>query len=179
MLNFIPQEIKEEIKLRKQKKKIVLFFLLIFLFEISFYLTSLAFYLKTQGEIELVNSLQKITKSQQETKALKEAKEKIISFNRLLSTIINFYQKRTLASESLITLSKSIPQGVRITSISYSQESSSMIIAGVAEKREDLIEFKRNLEKTGHFRKIDFPPSNWVKPENINFLIRLYFNEEK
>jgi len=47
----------------------------------------------------------------------------------------------------------------------------SISLSGFSPDRDVLMEFQKNLESEDMFQEVDFPPSNWVKPNDIDFLV--------
>ncbi len=176
MINFTPEEIQKEIILRKQRKRIFLTFCLIFIAELSFSLVMLYFYYQTKANLGLAKAFKENLIAQENTKILKETKEEILKTNFLLKKIESFYQNRILLAKLLLEISKALPEGLKVSSLTYNSSAQMISLTGKAKTRELLLEFKRNLEKIPEFKEVNFPPLNWVKKENIKFLISLKIN---
>jgi Tfp pilus assembly protein PilN len=65
--------------------------------------------------------------------------------------------------------------GTKITNIFYdnSQQTKKISIEGLSDSRQQLLVFRRALEKDAAFKSVDLPISNFVKGSNISFRLNL------
>ena len=68
----------------------------------------------------------------------------------------------------ILKLSSSVPEGVRLTDVTLSNNAKSSIL-GVADSRETLLTLKQNLENVPEFKSLELPISDLLKRENIQF----------
>ncbi len=71
------------------------------------------------------------------------------------------------------------PSGVKIIGFFYEVNNKGdgyLVVRGESEDRNILISFVENLEKKDVFSRIDFPVSNLVKGESVNFSVKIYPN---
>jgi len=115
-------------------------------------------------------------KNPKQTK-IQEFQKKFDSFNEILNKMNLFYQKKAYFSEFLEKILKIIPEKAYLNSIYFnfpSPDDNSFIqisLWGYIPKREDLFEFKKNLEKEEWIKDVSFPPENWINPVDINFSV--------
>ncbi len=67
------------------------------------------------------------------------------------------------------------PSGVAITALVYQRGNSSVVISGIAKKRDDLLFFVDALEKSKTFSAVDLPVSSLAQQEKVNFSITVTF----
>ena len=68
------------------------------------------------------------------------------------------------------------PAGVKIRGFYYDTDGDGgfLVVRGESENRNVLIDFVESLEEKDVFSKIDFPVSNLVKDESVNFSVKIY-----
>ncbi|MBU1557642.1 PilN domain-containing protein [Patescibacteria group bacterium] len=69
------------------------------------------------------------------------------------------------------------PQGVKIEGFFYeagNEDGGSLIIRGESGNRNLLVNFVENLERKDIFSQVDFPVSNLVKGESVDFSVKIY-----
>lgn len=177
MINLLPTKQKELLKQERTFRIIssTIFFLFVFL--ISFII--ILFFNKEIISIELERQAQSIVSQfdDEEIKAITEFEEEAKSYISNVKKINTFYSDTINITELLNDISDILPQGTYMTSISYGEKVdkdktiNEVSIYGFSLTRDDLIIFKDNLESKDRFKNIDFPSSNWVKSENINFTV--------
>ena len=185
-INLLPETEKKEIKLEKvcQETVILLGLILIALLFFIFILISLKFYLT-----EKVNSLEKIVlERENELKAAQilEFKKRVTTVNQNLSKIQRFWQEELSIIPLFEKFTFLTPQSIYFTSFSYQkrvQEEkkekkvfAEIYISGWAGTREELFNFKKELEKEKEFKEVYFTPASWVKPTNLDFSLSLKFD---
>jgi Tfp pilus assembly protein PilN len=88
-------------------------------------------------------------------------------FAAQISRVGDFYDSQVKVTGLFARISDALPEGVKLIDFSYSDNS--VGIKGIAADRDRLVVFKKNLEAVEEFSKVDFPPDNWLKSEDINF----------
>ena len=167
MINLLPPQYKNELK-QERKYKLVLILgivVLFFLISLSLILLSIKFY--TQGQVESEKILLSLKEKQFKTPETEALQKDIVLVNQEISKLSSFYQNQTNLVEILEKLSQIFPPGMYLTSLSYQKAIFQISLSGYAPTRETLVQFKENLEK--EFKEVNFPPSNWVVPTDINF----------
>ena len=182
MINLLPPQQKEEL-LEEEKYNLVLTLGILFLiFLISLTLILFSIKISISGQLEA----QKILLSQGEERfkgtQIQNLEEKINISNQTFSKLNLFYQNQLNLTETLEKISETLPPGTYLTNLNFSlltvpaggkapQYVAQISVSGFSPTREILLEFKENLDKEGAFGEIYFPPSNWVKPADIDFSV--------
>lgn len=68
--------------------------------------------------------------------------------------------------------------GIFYDDISKDKNNSYLVVKGIAKKRSALINFVNRLEQDGYFSNIDFPVSNLVKDESVDFSLNINVNKK-
>lgn len=177
MINLLPLEEKEKFLLEKRKVliTIILVLVLYFLFCLIFILFSIKVYSQIQIEFQEVLLLR--TEKGFGESEIKNFQEEIKETNLTLTNLNSFYQQQIYFSEVLERVSKILSQEMYLTNFSTTpytlakETGVKFSLSGFAPFRETLLEFKENLEKEKDFKEIYFPPTNWVKPLDIDFSV--------
>lgn len=167
MINLLPPKQKEEL-LEEEKLKLVLILgivILAFLISLSLILVSIKTIIFGQVEIQKIFLEEKELK----TKKIQDLETKIKDYNLTLSHLDSFYQKNPHLTEILEKLSKTMPEGIYLTSFNFSLPNLEISLSGFSPDRQTLLEFKKNLEKEEKFENVYFPATNWISPTDINF----------
>lgn len=101
----------------------------------------------------------------------KETLGKIEKINSVLSQIENMEKNKSSIYEILIVVANNTPADISFSNIRVLIREKKIELSGQAKKREALLEFQKNLEKSQYFENITSPISNITSPENINFSI--------
>ncbi len=96
---------------------------------------------------------------------------KINEINSLIKFIDNIENDNYEFSELLIDLINRTPDNIKISAIDIDRNSKSAIIRGFAENRQELLEFKDNLEKLIFLKNAKLPIEYLSRKDNISFLI--------
>jgi len=171
MINLLPPEEKENL-LREESWNLVLILgtlFLIFLICLALILFSVKIFISGQLEAQKILLLQEEKKF--EESQIQSLEEKITVSNQTLSKLNSFYQSQTNLTEILEKISETLPPETYLTTLNLNLAQISL--SGFSPTREILLEFKKNLEKEQTFGEIYFPPSNWVKPTDIDFIVTL------
>ena len=167
MINFLPESEKKEFLLEETKRLVLILGVLFFLFLFSLALIFLSIKIYLSCEIQSQQFLLDSERGRLETKEIKDLKEQVAISNQKLSLVDEFYSQKINLVEILHKITKNIPQQLYLTDFVYSKNTSQISISGFSPSRDMLFQFKKNLEKD--FQNVYFPPSNWVKSDNINF----------
>lgn len=176
MINLLPPQQKKEILKEEKLKLIFILGVLLWLFLVVFVL--FLFLIKIYSAIITEN--QKIiverAKMSFEASGAQNLEEEIRLINQKLVRLDTFYQEQADLSEFVSNVSNILPKKLYLTSLSLNPLSQKknkfqIYLAGLAPTRQLLLEFKKNLDAHSEFSEVDFPPSNWLKAENINFTV--------
>lgn len=169
MINLLsPQQKKEIIEEQRYRLFSILGVLaVLFLVVLSLALFSIKTYIsgKAQSEKILIPA------------QLQGQEEQIREINEKLQKLNSFYGKQVSFSGILEKVSKILPRGIRLASLSsetVKSGDSKISLQGFSPTRDLLLQLKKDLESESGFRDINFPPSNWVKAENIDFSVNFH-----
>ncbi len=169
MINLLPDsEKKELLKIEKRKIQIIILFLMNF-FLICFLLVFLFLNIYFASEIKSKEILIKELSNLQEPL---EIKEKTIKINEEIININNFYRDKIYYTSALNEIFNLMPEGSYLNNLSFINNKVSL--SGFALTRDDLLLFKERLEE--NFKEVNFPPSDWVKKESINFSVTFLYD---
>lgn len=170
-LNLISLEQKKEIKQKRIFeiiKKIFGVLIIIFsTFAIALLLVKLAL------QINFVNTVWSTTLVSKNSRG---NNMKITDINRKISAVSNIQNDFRQWSILIENLANTAGQGISFSAVNIDGEKKTIIISGVAELREDLLNFKEKLEKSPSFRDVEFPMQNILQKENISFEIKAKLN---
>ncbi len=172
MINLLPLEEKNRIYLERKKKLTVILwlFLSLFLFFLILIIFSVRSYLKDQ--LDYQKTISQNNKNRIEQSEIQEIQKKFESFNQSLVKLDSFYKKKIYFSDILLNISHILPKESYLTDVSlaYDEDNNLKVtLSGFVSTRENLFEFKKNIEKESWVKDVSFPPSNWIEPRNINF----------
>ena len=173
MINLLPLQEKKEILFRKKLKLALIFEigLLLFLISGSFILFSVKAYLGGEIDSEKITLAQRQKEVNQET--VSGFEKDVEELNQKLKRIGSFYENQISLAKVLEQVYENLSPRAYLTSFSSSY-GSKINVAGFMPTKEELLVFKKNLEKIKEFKEIDFPLVNWVSPKDIDF----YFSFE-
>jgi len=185
-MNFLPLGEKKELALERSKKIIlivwVLFLFFLFCLVLALLFLNTYFKIKVKSENILLNSAKKEFNSSEIAKFKDEIKEANLNLKKLSS----FYRKKIYYSDILKNVSESIPESIYLNSLSISlsfvKKGGKIIdisLSGFSPTREKLLNFRKNLENNSYFYKVYFPPSDWIKAEDINFSATFRLNNKE
>jgi len=171
MINLLPPQQKEEL-LEEEKYNLVLTLGILFLiFLISLILILFSIKIFISGEIEAQKILFLGEEKKFKESQIQNLEEKINISNQTFSKLNLFYQNQLNLTGILEKISGTLPPGTYLTTLNFNLAQISL--SGFSSTREILLEFKKNLEQEKIFGEIYFPPSNWVKPTDIDFSVTL------
>lgn len=176
MINLLPSQQKELLRQEKNCRMVFSIVFLLSIFLISFCL--ILFFTKETVARELGKKEESLKQKIEGTKISqidsfeKQSAEYMSSMNKIKT----FYSGVINMTGLLKDISDTMPYGTYLTNITFKQKIdkekqtiNSISIFGFASRRENLIDLKKRLEEKGIFKNIDFPSSNWVKPEDVSF----------
>lgn len=172
MINLLPPTEREN--LIKEARLRLFFvwgiFVLFFLTAFSLVLFSINVYLA--GETSSYKILIDYEQQKSSTLEAQNTEKEIGEINKRLESLNAFYLGQPKITELLRKISELIPEEIYLNSLSLDPvegDGFRVSLTGYSKTRETLLEFKKNLESDQVFKGIYFPPSNWVKPSDVNF----------
>jgi len=167
MINLLPEK-EKKVLIRERNWKIALVLeIIVLIFFISF--ASILFSIKARlaSEVKFQKAIGEIEEKRIQTPEMKELQEKINNLSQNISEVSNFYKKQINLADVIEKVSEIIPREAYLHSLSYAKINNQIGISGFSPNRDVLLKLKKDL--SGHFDEVYFPPSNWVKPKNIDF----------
>ena len=180
MINLLPPKYRQ--KLREEER-----FRLVLLLGVVLGIALLAmsvFLLVIQVSLAKERLSQEFKLSSFEEKSTKEDSTltEIKNWNSKLRNIDSFKQERRSLKDVFDEVASSLPQNLHLFSFSYTpaleikkkggeatKTLAIIAVTGKAQTREQLLSFKDALQANPFFAEVVFPPSNWVKPQDITF----------
>lgn len=167
MINLLPPQQKKELLYEQKYKLFLIFGVLAVIFLIAIFLTFFAIKINISSE----SQREKIVISPQ----AQDSEAKILEINNDLHDLASFYGNRPDFTKIIGEILEIIPPKISLVSLSLDfskkTEDFSASLRGLSPDREYLSLFKKNLESDSSFNDINFPPSTWVKPKDIEFNI--------
>ncbi|MBU4347569.1 PilN domain-containing protein [Patescibacteria group bacterium] len=170
-LNLISQEQKKEIKLKRAyeiTKKVSCILIIIAIF-IAVVLLIGKLILQMQF-IKAVDQYTLVAKSSQGDNG------KIRDINNSLNFVSEIQSDFIFWSNLIKDAAYRVPDGVSLSSINIDRDKKTIQIKGTAKLRDDLLQFKKNIEKSLIYQNVDLPLQNILQKENINFEIKAGLN---
>jgi hypothetical protein len=172
MINLLPPTEKQNILNEKNLKKIIILGLVLFFSLICFSLMMLFIQFDLNGKLVFQRTILRDKRKEFESSKAKELEGEILYFNKIFVDIQSFYKMQFPLAKTLEKLANLVPDGIKLSNVTFGKENRDFSFVGIAETREILLALKKNLENEKSFQGIYFPPSSWVSPENINFLVK-------
>jgi hypothetical protein len=175
-INLIPPYRKEEINESKKIKLVLRLELGIFI--VAFIFFSFLFGLNYVLEInyKIVSNNLESGKNKNQYEKISNYEKEFENVNSEVSEILSLEKDQLYWSNVLMEISNSVFDGINITDLSTKDYA--IFLVGKADNRDDLIKFKEKLESNNCFYEINFPLSNLVSKDNVDFQMDLKAKEE-
>lgn len=180
MINLLPPQEKQKLILEKKRKVVVILGIIVIvsLVCLVFILTSIKFYILAETDAQK-NILSEIIKRDQ-TSDIVSFNNIIKNYNKILSQVDSFYSKNKYFNKILKTITD-IPkaQGLYITDLSLERDKNGLIkasISGVSNTRENLLNFKSNIQQNQDIKSFYFSPNSWINSKNAEFNLTIEFS---
>ncbi len=184
LINLLPKSVTRELQLDLIARQVLNFWIGLTLTLAIFFtlIWGSVFYLKSEMQkTENDIAQQKEILSSSNTKDLQV---RVSTLNKKIDTIQDLRAQHYHWSEALIELDTILPADMVIEGLTMSREAGKITIAGVAGKRDSVLQFWSNVKKSKYFRDINFPLTNlqeaedgpytftfYIKPENIQHAV--------
>ena len=93
----------------------------------------------------------------------------IAELNKNLQEVQKIQSDFVKWSSILVEVNRSIPERIELTSLVLEKNTRIFSISGRAQKREDFLQLKENLEKLPYFEELRSPLTNLLLKENVQF----------
>jgi Tfp pilus assembly protein PilN len=172
MINLISPKEKEKFFMEKIRRMVIVLWFLVFFFIICLILILWAVRIYTKSQLSTQESFTSSAKEEQKVEKIEQTKQKVDSINSSLQEMYSFYNNKVYLSGLVEKISKTLHQGIYLTDLSIIfKDKIEVSLAGFAPLRDDLLQFKSNLESDEEFVNVSFPASNWVKKSDIDFSV--------
>ncbi|KKR04142.1 MAG: hypothetical protein UT31_C0002G0011 [Parcubacteria group bacterium GW2011_GWF2_39_13b] len=171
LINLLPTNEKEFLRLEKIYRSIIFFSRILFaiLLILIVLLLAILFFLKIQlAGIEKARSIESQSAS---AIAIKALKSEISFINQKLMDINRLQTEQKFSPAILEDLAQLAPPGVQLSSFFFDAKTQKAVLDGRASTRDSFIYFKTALENSPKFYNIDSPLSNLTKSAENNFRI--------
>jgi len=173
LLNLIPQQLKHEIKFKRffVLLKKINYIVIIFTIVIAIIILT--------AKIILQNNFNKVV--EQTTLITKNSQSyniKVKEINSKLDNVSQIQDSFVVWSNLIENLANVTPPGIHLASTKINMEKQIINITGIASERNDLLEFKQNMENLPNFYNVEYPLKNILQKENINFEIDAQLNSD-
>lgn len=106
-----------------------------------------------------------------------ELERKVTHLNKTLARIEEIQKNSISYSPTLLTLTQLIPNGITISELTIARDTVS--IRGKAKSRDAFLELTSIIEKNPDFENVDYPITNLVQKEDIDFSINFTVRKNK
>ena len=174
-LNLIPPNKKEEIGKNRRLKMVIRTEIVLTIVAVVFLAVLLSFRYSLELDLageEMLNS--QIEKADQFEK-IKNYDNQFNQANERIGQIADIDQAQLYWSKIFEKISQLTPAGIEVQTFSTDQDA--MVIAGLSDTRDNLIEFKANLEENACFSDVVLPLSNLVDKTDVDFKINFNVKE--
>lgn len=177
MINLLPPLEKDRVLLKNKRRLIMILWILVLFSIFCFISVLLSIKLYIHEQVNSQRIVFNTAETEFEESGAQSLQKEINSVNLKLDKLNNFYQNKVYITEILEKISTTLPKGLHLNDLSSSVFSPNdefgfrVSISGFASDREVLFDFKENLEKDKSFKEVYFPPINWVKPVDIDFVV--------
>ena len=171
MINLLPPPEKALLKQEEITRLIIIVgvVILVCLAALTSILFSIEVYL--QGQVQDQKMFLEVGQKEFKNSELQGLQDKIGGINLLFSGLDSFYRKKPYFITNILDSAvRLMPAKTYLKTISFNlSEPSQIFLSGFTAERESLLAFKKTLEAQPFFKEVDFPPSDWVKAQNIDF----------
>jgi hypothetical protein len=105
-----------------------------------------------------------------------EIKDAITNFNGEVSALTSIQNTLFSVPKLLEKIMDSLPSGISISSLDFSDSDLSVEMSGVSKDRNTLLSLQNDLEKAEYIEEVIAPRSNFDEKEDISFYLKLKLN---
>ena len=178
MINLLPPNEKNKLLLERKRKIITIVWFLLLVFMVCFIGVLFLAESCLKKEIKRENADLILANSKAENIKIKEIKKRLEDADSNFKKLESFYSKKIYFSDVLEKISQIMPEEIYLTGISVNRSLdknkktiTEVSISGFSPTREILFKLKENFQRNKFFQEVLFPPSDWVKPTDIKFLV--------
>ena len=174
MINLLPPKERDILKQEEKLRLVFIWGIFVLFFLITFSLVLFAVNIYLAGQVQGFKILVGYEQQKSVTPEAQKIGKEIIAVNQNLTELNALYKGQPRITELFQKISEIIPEEIYLNSLSLDPNENKrdrfqVSLTGHSETREALLNFKKSLESKSDFQGVYFPPSNWVKPLDINF----------
>ncbi len=170
-LNILPQELKKDMRLEEiyiaYKRFLSVSIFMLILFSAFFYAS--LFYLDLNLKDFEKNTVGLNADTEMYTKKVSEISAKLEQIESLQKDNVRW-------SDFLSDFAAQTGEGITIHSLSSSRSSGLLAVKGIADTRDSMLAFERNLKNLPYLSEINIPLKTLLEKEDINFDIQIKAN---
>lgn len=183
MINLLPPEGKNKLLSEKKEKLLTILGIvtIISLVCLALIMLSIKFYILTETDYQK-NTL---WQAEQKTKTpdFMNLNSIVKKYNIILSQIDSFYGKEVYFNQ-VLKIVTNIPKsnGLQFASFSLLRDTSGSVqvsVSGTSDTRDDLLIFRKNIEKDKKIKNSSFSPGSWVNSKDVNFSLTLIVDQNE
>jgi len=177
MINLLPPRYKIEIKEEDGLRMAIIleFLFLVFLVSLALILLSIKIYLQSQlDSFKISASFQEKSSQNSEVQNLRN---KVVAANQNIAKLDSFYQNQVSSVDILREISKLIPEGIYLKTLTWQKESEQVGLTGFSPTRELLFTLNSNLAAAKDFSNVIFSQDSWLDPKDIDFSVNFKINK--
>ncbi len=174
-INLLPPQIQKEYNQQRRLKALQWSFwwLTFFLALVAGGLISIYFY----NQNRLAGLEEKMAGQSGQLSLTQKQSQRIKTINEKTEQVENLIETRDFPQRELVEIIKSAPEKVTLTNLEYDMNSQIIRLGGQADQRQDLLDFKKNLQNNELFHSVLIPISSLEKETNLDFSLSLQLTE--
>ena len=169
ILNLLPPQEKEMIRLSRINRLIIFYSGAIFVLLVIFIILLLVTLFFLTIQLKAIEKLVVLEEKSAPSLAMRNLEKEITLINQKLKMIDKIQTDSIPYSIILEDLAKMIPLGVQLFSFSFDSQTKKANLIGYAPERDQVLALKESLEKFEKFNQVESPISNLLKARDIDF----------
>jgi Tfp pilus assembly protein PilN len=166
-LNLLSPEKKQQIS------KEIIFISTKYLFALSFILVCSASAILLVAEFVVQNNFcQAVSQNTLVTKEYGSLNQNVYGINRQITQLQSMQNKFVIWSNRLVILTNLTPKNIELYSVTINSDTKDINLTGNAKTRDDLLQYKANLENSNLLTGINLPIENLLEANNSYFDIK-------
>ncbi len=173
MINLLPEQERQKLFLDRRRKLTIIFvgIVLAFLICLILILTAIKFYILSEVDSQKGTLAQ--VQQQNQSQEFKDLSNTIKRYDAILAQLDVFYKKELYFNQALKTIT-GVPgaTGIHLANFALSRDKKGNVqvgVSGVSDTRDNLLDYKKNIELTQQIKNLVFAPESWISPQNANF----------
>ena len=183
MINLLPSEQKDKLYQYRIKKMMLVLGFIGTVFLVSLSILLLTINIRLRGEVDYQGAVLEAKKGKSKTSQIEKIQDQFSTYNKKLTKLEKFYKERNYPSGFFEEVNSTLPSSIRLNSLAYQKVTegdykAQASFSGYCPDRSVLLQLKENMDEKSKWENVDFPPSNWVEPADINFNVSFKIEDE-